>query len=509
MFSTFLCAQHHRLEQMAEGWLLAGARAFSVWDPHDTLLACWPAVDLKIAADEAPSLSVPILVNAKRVGQLRLHGLDGAVANAHLTAQAALIAQLYTLEHDLASMTEALVETQDRLLALYEVAHSVSGQLELSPMLQTLATQAARLVGVQGAYITLEQGADSLTHAYPFDLPAQDDLKILTQHVRTNGQDLLFNSASALSLGIHNLFVTPVPVRGQLGAALALCNKPRGDIAAPDIKLAHAMAQEAGVHIERVLLYQETLEKARLKTELDLAASIQTRLLPRSVPSVKKLAICARSLSARQVGGDFYEFVYQPDTDLLTFVVGDVSGKGVSSALLMAMTRTALLSRAKVSPSPGAAKILALTNSDLYDDFTDVSMFVTLFIGQYDEVNSRLTYANAGHSPVIYCPVGGAVRLLQAEDLPLGVLETCDYSASTVTLHPGDVLVVASDGFSEAQDATGALFGSDHLLNLVEQNAALTADEICAALFVAIDDFSRGHPQDDDQTLLIIKVLEK
>jgi sigma-B regulation protein RsbU (phosphoserine phosphatase) len=149
--------------------------------------------------------------------------------------------------------------------------------------------------------------------------------------------------------------------------------------------------------------------------------------------------------------------------------------------------------------------VLDQSNIYLYEDLTGVGNFVTAFAGLYHPRTRTLAYANAGHSPVIYRPRGGPARLLAATCLPLGVVPDLDPSDDSVPLEPEDVLVVATDGFSEATGFDEQLFGCERFRQLVDDLGHLPAAALADELFAAIDQFSTGRPQDDDQTLVIIK----
>jgi len=300
------------------------------------------------------------------------------------------------------------------------------------------------------------------------------------------------------------LCFVPIQVRGQAIAALGLFNKQGGDFASPDLKLIRTIAEQAGARIETILLYQENLEQAKFGAEMDLAAGIQLRLLPRTTPVVKGLDMYARSRPALQVGGDFFEFIASPERPV-TFAVGDVAGKGMSAAMLMSITHTVLRNAARFMPTPMPADIISRVNKDLYDDLTEVGMFVTTFVGQYDSMKRELRYANAGHSPVIFCNAGGTARMLVADGAPLGVLDISFCENQVVPFNAGDVIVVATDGFSEARNAENELYGYDRLLTLVEQLADRTAQEIAGEMYDAISRWSAGGAQDDDQTLVVVK----
>jgi sigma-B regulation protein RsbU (phosphoserine phosphatase) len=266
------------------------------------------------------------------------------------------------------------------------------------------------------------------------------------------------------------------------------------------------------------LLQRERLARARLETEMQLARRVQMNLLPKALPRLPGVDLYAATRPAFHVGGDFFDFVAStPGHTVL--LVSDVSGKGMSAALVMTMTRTILRSivrsaarsddaLSKREPSgrlPRAAVLLAQVNDELYDDLTELSMFATAFVAVYDHASRRLVYANAGHSPVIFKPAGEAPRLLEADCPPIGVSRTLEYAEQSVTLRPGDVLVAASDGFSETRNAKDEMFGTERLVRCVEEHTHLAAEAMGQALFAAVGSFRDDEMQEDDQTLIIAK----
>jgi sigma-B regulation protein RsbU (phosphoserine phosphatase) len=307
-----------------------------------------------------------------------------------------------------------------------------------------------------------------------------------------------------LPLGIYNLCVSPIEVRGEIIGALGLINRPDG-FSSSALQLIRAIVGQASAQIENVLLHQESLEQTKLQTEMDLASQAQLHLLPQSPPQVAGLEIYAESRPALHVGGDFYDFIYRPGRPFI-FSLGDVAGKGMSAALLMAMSRTAIRSKANFMPRATPEMIMSRSNDDLYGDFAQVRKFATVFVGQYEPAHRTLLYTNAGHSPVIYCPQGGHAHILDANGSAMGIMHINSYQNQTLTLHPGDVLVVATDGFSEARNTHREIFGFDRLTDLTEQLTHLSAHDIARVWFDTIAAFEAGCPQDDDRTLIVIKV---
>jgi sigma-B regulation protein RsbU (phosphoserine phosphatase) len=316
----------------------------------------------------------------------------------------------------------------------------------------------------------------------------------------SNGND----TAHPLPAGLKNILICPIQINGKIGAALGVLNKANGGFSSPDLKLMKAIAHQAGAQIENRLLYAKTLEQAKLETEMHMARNVQVNLLSKRLPQITGVQLAARSLPALEVGGDFFDFIPQPDGSVL-FVIGDVSGKGMPSALLMAMIRTAVRSSAHAIENPLPEQVMSQVNEDLYDDFTDVEMFATAVIGRYMPESAQLIYANAGHAPMILRPQNGQARMFEADGPALGMLPMNLSQNQTIPFGPGDLLVIGTDGFSEARNPSGDMFGYERLLQLTDELAHLPADEITTIFFDRIAHFSGGRPQDDDQTLMIIK----
>ncbi len=502
MLVYVLAAQRAHFAALAKSWMANGASAFGVWR-NDTPLACWPDRQ----ALERPSLVVPITCDGQVLGELRLAGLSSPHARERLLFEAGFIAHLVRLESELNDMTGELVDSQDRLLAVYQLTRSLRNYSTIDETLHGLLFEAMRIVKVNVGFVAFETSSGELMiDQYPAGLTNEVAIRTVFHQAQARERELLLAGGQQLGDlvdGAENLCCIPIRIRGSYSAALALANKI-GGFAMSDIKLVRALAELASAHITQVLLHQESLEQRRVQSELDLARRVQVRLLPQQVPARAGLDIYAHSRPARQIGGDFYDFITQPNRALM-FAVGDVSGKALSAALLMTMTRTAIHSKASYMPNPSPELVMRNSNEDLFDDFLQVGMFSTAFIGQYQATSRSMLYANAGHSPVIYCPAGGEPRMLNADSPPLGVLNPSLCRNHSVRLERGDVLVVATDGFNEARSPDESMFGTDRLLNLVAISSDMPARAIGEIMLTAVDAFSLGRPQDDDQTLVVIK----
>jgi len=507
--SDLLANHRPQIAALAEAWLQCGATGFSIW-AEAACLAAWPS---PAAAQEAPALVADIAVGDAIAGELRVSGPDLSPFRGRLQADALLLGQWAQVESEIDDITNELIEAQDQLLALYDLARSTRSHLSMGEILASLAREAARLVKTRAAAALVWPAGEAPTVVQHGPAPADTEwLLRLFEQARGDGRHRVLERHSPegahLPPAVRNALLVPIRLADRYDAALVLLDKPDGPFGSPDIKLARAIAEQAGAQIENVRLYQEKLAQTRLETEMALARRVQMHLLPQHPPAVAGLDVYARTLPALQVGGDFYDLI-RPAGGPYTFVVGDVSGKGISAALIMAMTRTVLRSASR-APGPTAAwptpaQIMSRATDELYDDLTEVGMFATIFFGQYDPAARRLRYANLGHSPAIYRPAGGPPRLLEADGPALGMLPVNLAEDQELTFGPGDLLLVATDGFNEARNAQGELFGYDRLLHLVEALADQPAGAIAERLYEQVAAFSAGHGQDDDQTLIILK----
>lgn len=506
MLLSLLSLQYDRIQALAEAWLAHGAQAFGVY-ANGRALAYWPAGQRLLA----PDITAPIYQYGEVAGELRLTGLRDEAARRRLQAEANLIGYILQLEYELQCMTADLVASQDQQLALYRLTQAMRDLVTIRETLDTVIVEAKRMVKAQAGFATYvpTNGGEPLLVQSSEQRLSPESIWRLYWQLQTEDRPIVLNESDGdlrRPLGVRNLLFLPIRVRGMIMASIGLIDRS-GDFGAPELKLGRAIAEQASAQIERILLYQEMIEQARLRSEMDLARRVQTDLLPRTLPDVPGLDLYAYSRPALQVGGDFFDFITVPNHPFI-FTIGDVSGKGVSAALLMSMTRTALHSKAQFMPSPTPASVMRQSNEDLYNDFTRIGVFATVFVGQYEAERREIAYANAGHAPVIYRPRSGNAELLLADNTAIGILPVNHFQNRYLPLRPGDLLVVATDGFSDARNADDEMFGIERLLIAIDELAERSAREIADGLFSAIDRFSAGHPQDDDQTLIVLKGAE-
>ncbi len=248
-------------------------------------------------------------------------------------------------------------------------------------------------------------------------------------------------------------------------------------------------------------------ERQRLKLELDVARRAQLQMLPRTIPQAKGLDIAAFSEPAREVGGDYFDF-FHLDEHRLGFAVGDVSGKGMPAALYMTLLKGSLQSQASQTTSP--QELLSHINKTFYDA-AERNTFVTLFYGVIDVRRSVLTFARAGHNPVlIYRPIGEVLFFLKPPGLGIG-LEKGDIFDRTLaeesfSLQPSDVIIVYTDGLTEARNGRDEEFGQDRLNELIKSGPFNSAEDLLQRIKHGYHSFTGKSDPHDDLTCLIIKV---
>lgn len=500
VLDSFLDGRRKMLSDIAQSWLDSGATAFGISD-EGRWLALWP--DSAVTGSEGAHASLKM--NNRIVADLWVFGLSDGSTRQRLETDAQLIGQIAGQDDELNNVTYELIDAQDQLLALYDLTQSMRNRLSVDDALITLVQEIGRLVKATGCagYLAFDP---PVIAQYPQPMMSPSGLQHMAEQVIASGTRLILHSGgrgSALTETSTSILLEPIRVDNQVIGALCL-QRSQDTFRSPELKLTRAVCDQAGAQFENLLRYRESLARTRIQTEMELAKNVQMHLLPQRLPNVTGLEVAAGALPASQVGGDFYDFMEQAGEPFI-FTVGDITGKGMSAAMLMAMTRTLLRSKTRSFTRPSPVDILGAVNDEMYDDFTEIGMFATVFVGQYDYWEKILYYANAGHSPIIYCPAGGDATILEADGAPVGVLPNSTCENQAIYFNPGDVLVAATDGFSEAGNNSGEMFGYERLLHLVTDIAHQPAQVIMNTLFQTVAQFSAGHAQDDDQTVIVIK----
>ena len=277
----------------------------------------------------------------------------------------------------------------------------------------------------------------------------------------------------------------------------------RGTFSKSSLTLLESLAFEASKSLESVRLMQEEQGKKRLEHEFATAREVQVALLPTSFVQPAHFEVAAHSIPCRYVGGDFYDLLTLED-GRSALLLGDVSGKGISAALLASMAQGII--QALFDSQLSLSALLTSLNRVLVRK-SDSNRFITLFCALIDS-DGTFTFANAGHNPAILVRADGKTELLSTGSMLLGAFEDVKYKTQQTKLGPGDVVVTFSDGVTEAVNAANQMFGDMRLEQLVKDSIGLSAKEIKDRIEQEVLTFTRGLPQGDDITLIALKMRD-
>jgi serine phosphatase RsbU (regulator of sigma subunit) len=286
-----------------------------------------------------------------------------------------------------------------------------------------------------------------------------------------------------------------------VGGVYLLRHKSEGK-ALDSLATVDSLASQIGITLDRAQNHAEMMAFQKTRQELEFAGRIQTSFLPTTIPEAENWQISAVLDSARQTSGDFYDFI-PLENGLIGIVMADVSDKGTGAALYMALSRTLIRTYAMESGvQPGVA--LTRANERIRAD-TESDQFVTLIYGVLEPASGTLIYANAGHNPgYLLRAVDGEVESLTNTGIPLGMFEGMEWQQAQVQIQPGDVLLLYTDGVTEAQNAANEEYGDNRLITIGQANKGRPSAEIQEAIMTSIDDFVAGAPQFDDITLIVV-----
>ena len=400
---------------------------------------------------------------------------------------------------------------------LLEVGRAIALPLSLPQVLEAIMDQLRRIVHYDAAAIYL---VDKETHevlaetsrGYPPELT--EAFKLLEGEgivgwVAKTGESVIVPDASR-----DKRYVAARPsTRSELACAIVsqgriigVFNLENDDIDAyhdGHLEFLKTFASQAAAAIERARLLDAALEARKIERELEIARGIQESFLPEKAPEMPGLDLHGINLSYGEVGGDYFDFIPIVDNQL-GLAIGDVSGKGIAAALLMAAFRASLL--AEIRNHYAIRRIFEKVNRLLYES-TDTGKFVTAFYGVLDVKNRVFTFSNAGHNPPMLLRANGTVEWLTEGGLALGILAEAAYEERPVPLATGDMLVLYTYGVTEAQTLTGDQFGVTRLEELVRRLSARPAVEIVDAIRTEVEAFTGEAHLNDDLTVVVAKLV--
>jgi len=303
---------------------------------------------------------------------------------------------------------------------------------------------------------------------------------------------------------VVSLVCVPLIVKSELKGVLTVYNKKAGaEFTDDDQRLLAIIAAQSAQVIENARLSEEEQTLFRMQEQIRLACKIQLDLLPKTAPQIAGYDIAGKTIPAQSVGGDYFDFI-AVDDNRLALCLGDVSGKGLPASLLMANLQATI--RGQTLSNSSAGECMKRANTLLLRS-TDDEKFATLFYAILDTAQHRLQYSNAGHNdPFIFSPSRPAPQRLKTGGIMLGMLPDVPFKDDAISLQENDLLLIYSDGITEAADKNGEDFGEQKLQKLVRENLNLPAGELVDKIIQAVKTHAgKSPPREDDITVVVVK----
>ncbi|MGB7168235.1 MAG: SpoIIE family protein phosphatase [Acidobacteriaceae bacterium] len=415
-------------------------------------------------------------------------------------------------------------EAYNAEVMLNELSDEVRRFTETQPLLETVAKRICETLHIRQIAMLLRRGdvfyveeALGVAADGSLTLPAQaSSIRYLansSEPARLYREDpdawyLMAGTAERRALDTLNAeLLLPLPGRNRLMGVMALGPK-RSEAAwsRTDLQVLTTVARQTGLALEvselAHSLAAEAAQRERVNREMEIAREVQERLFPQQMPELSGATVAGACRAALGVGGDYYD-VIQLEDGRIGLAVGDVSGKGISAALLMASLRASLRGVALDSPR-NFAELMHKVNVLVYEASAS-NRYATFFFAAYDPATRRLDCVNAGHNPPVLLRHGRVIRL-EADGPVVGLLPFAPYTEQSLTLEPGDLLLLYTDGISEAMTHDDEEWAEERMIQAALKVRDQQADEILRAIFVAADAFTAGAPQHDDMTLLVLKL---
>ncbi|MBI5303463.1 MAG: SpoIIE family protein phosphatase [Chloroflexi bacterium] len=508
------------------GWVAATGKPLLVNDvSKEPRFAPYPD---QLAEETKSEIVVPMTVGNDVTGVLDVESNQlNAFDDEDLFILKTLAAQLAVAVED-ARLYNSQREEAYYLNVLLQVSQNLSAITDLDEGLETIVRITPLLVGVERCAILLYRAAEQkFVPAKEYGLTPLLRDRFFSLEFRTDGDfafEKLFREHAPLMIenaatspllprelietfGIRSILMVPLSTRGEMVGLMMVDQGNRStQFSQHEIDVVMGIANQAAVTIEGAQLTHAAEEKKRLDYELQLARQIQTSFLPDSCPALPGYEICSLWQTAREVSGDFYDFV-QLNGGRLAITIADVSDKGMAAAMFMALSRTIL--RTMTIGKPSAREAIERANDVIIADARS-DMFVTVFHAQLDPHAHSFKYVNAGHNaPLLYRAAKRELTTLKGHGIALGVFPDITLEEYENHLESGDILLMYTDGVTDAINANEEEFGAERLADLVVTNAQLNSDELIEEIKRAVTEFAGEGVHFDDLTMVVLKRVVK
>jgi phosphoserine phosphatase RsbU/P len=421
------------------------------------------------------------------------------------------------------SVPDAQLTTTDKLRMLLDITKKISSSLDLDEVLKLVMDTLGSLIHYDAAGIYLIEHDKTGESPYifksktirgykiPFAL-VEPRIKIgegFIGYVAQTGKPLISGDVHQDSRYFHareetrSEMVAPIVSNDEVIGVFDLESDQLNSYTEDDLSILQLLASQVAIIIEKAELHEQLIEKKRLQAQLEIARQVQLELLPEHDPKIEGFDISAYIFPTEEVSGDYYDWVKVFD-DQIGIVVADAVGKGIPAALLMAFLRASL----RVSVQIGYAPHIALSKvSNLLWDSVESHQFITAIYGILDSTNKTFVFSNAGHNPPLLIKPNGEYKFVEYGDLPLGMFKEMRYHQHFIKFEAGQVLVLYTDGITEAARDDGEEFGRERLANCVLAGIDLPAHDLIDYIRKGVADFTERKFLDDDGTLFIVKAV--
>jgi len=524
----------HRTQFTSSDWLIIPALLALFLFPLTLayVIVVEKAMDLKVAIRQGLQYAlarrgvrvltvlVTIAVVLTGVHLLNQPGVRGPQQLALIAFMIVIIIRLRALAEKLRTWIDRRFfrEAVDSERVLRELGENVRSIVEMEPLLATVTSTISNVLHVPRiAVMTLQNGFFTPAYALGYDSPGLQ-MKVsassaIAERLERSREPLRVSQsrpeswmdANVQTLGTELLL--PLAVKNRLLGFLSLGPKRSEEPYTPtDVALLESVASQTGLALENSRLTEavasEVAQRERLNRELEIAREVQQRLFPQSGPEIAGLDYAGKCRPASSVGGDYYDFVLMCD-GRLGIAVGDISGKGVPAALLMASLQASLRGLAIANP-PALGSMMENLNRLIYDA-SPSNRYATFFYGVYDPRSRDFMYVNGGHNPPMVFRGDELLRLEEGGPV-VGLFGPAHYTQGSIRLESSDTLLLYTDGVSETMNAAEDEFDEERLIAAVRSGAALKATDLIDHIMKACDEFAAGAPQHDDMTLVVVRV---
>jgi len=463
-------------------------------------------------------ICVPLLRRGKLMGAVAaLNKLDGDKFNQDDLEILTSLAGQIAIALDNSCLFRRLKKKTLEMETLLEVEKSLSFSLDLNELLELILDSLGKVVKYDAAVIfLLDQKKQEIDHikARGFAPVLEPDLQLkigegLAGWAAKTQKSLIVPDVKRdqryieARVETRSAMVVPIVSQKRMIGVFSLESDEPNAYDENDLELLEAFASLAAISLERARQHEEILKKRRLEEELSIAKRIQQSFLPRERPRLPGFDISGINIPSQEVGGDYYDFIPIVENQV-GIAIGDVSGKGMPAALIMASFRASLI--AEIRNNYAIRSIMFKVNNLLFES-TAPDIYVTAIYGVLDTKNKIFTFSNAGHDAPILRHANGEMEYLTEGGIALGMFENSKYEERPLGLNSGDVIVFYTDGVTEAKNDKEEEFGTERLKRAIHDSHQLSATQIQENIYKAVKDFTGGSPQEDDLTMIVIKVL--